>query len=351
MRSGARTPILLLFVCFSISLNFGCAGGGLPRSSEISQSPQTDSNTSQSMQSPMLGFVSAPNGSEVRAILGIPGASTLSRPLVLPAGVTNLNFAPGQKYAIVEGASGAAIGVITFTAADSGPLVAIEGAISQPDIVSFSPNGGAAVLYSATQGRLQVVSGLPATPRVVREISSSDLPIAVRLLALADDGATLLEGGANSSVYWLAVGVEPQLLTTVGDLEGLAFVPKTNNAMIFDRNGGSLTLLQNVNSAPSNRSLVDGLTGLEGKIALQVTAGSALLTSANASHLWQIDLQSLRVQDLLLPGAATMLEPLRTSGKYLLSWQSGQPAWIVDTSGLTGAVYFVPANVDMGSNR
>jgi hypothetical protein len=57
-------------------------------------------------------------------------------------------------------------------------------------------------------------------------------------------------------------------------------------------------------------------------------------------------LQSLRVQDLPLLATVTMLEPLRTSGRYLLSWQSGQPAWIVDATGQTCAVYFVPANVN-----
>ncbi|MGO8786125.1 MAG: hypothetical protein ACLQVL_01910 [Terriglobia bacterium] len=295
------------------------------------------------MQSPILGFVSATDGSEARAILGIPGASMLSRPLALPAGVTNLNFAPGQRYAIVEAASGGPIGVMTFPSANPGPLVEISGAISRPDIVSFNPTGTAAVVYSASEGRLEVLSGLPATPRIAREINGADLPNAVRLLALADDGVTLLEGGADSSVYWLADGSGPQLLATAGDLEGAAFVPKSSNALIFDRNGGSLSLLQNVGSSPSNRSLVGGLTDLGGKIAVQVTAGRALITSASANHLYQVDLQSLRVQDLQLPATATMLEPLRASGKYLLSWQSGQPAWLVDASGQTGAVYFVPA--------
>jgi hypothetical protein len=352
MRNGARNPIfLLLLVCFPLCLlNLGCGGGGLPPSTQISQSPQTDKNVSQSMQSPMLGFVYATTGGELRAILGIPGASVLSRPLAVPPGVTNFNFAPGQKYAIVEGASGASIGVMMFPTANPGPLTEISGAISQPDIVSFSPNGASAVVYSASEGRLEVISGLPLTPRVAREISGADLPNAVRLLALADDGVTLLEGAINNSVYRLAEDAGPQLLDTVGDLEGMAFVPQSSNALIFDSNGGSLSLLQSANSTPSNRSLVDGLTGLGGKIALQVAAGTALITSASTNHLYQVDLQSLRVQNLQLPATATMLEPLRTSGKYLLSWQSGQPAWIVDTSGQTGVLYFVPAGVNAGAN-
>ena len=350
MRRVARNTILLLqLVCFTTSLlNLGCGGGGLSPSAQITQGIQTDSHASQSMQGPMLGFVTASDGGEVRAILGIPGASILSPPLAIPAGVTSLNFAPGQKYAIVQGVAGAPIGVMTFPAANPGPLFEIGGAISQPDMVSFSPNGAAAVVYSASEGRLQVLSGLPKSPRIAREFSSTELANSPRLLVLADDGVTLLEGATDNSVYLLAAGAAPQLLATVGDLEGMAFIPKSVNALVFDRKGGSLSLLQSVNSAPSSQSLVDGLTGLAGKIALQVAAGRVLITSASTNHLWQIDLQSLRVQDLQLPATAAMLEPLRTSGAYLLSWQAGQPAWIVDTSGQSGAVYFVPASVVAG---
>lgn len=345
MHSGARTSILLLLlVCLNLSLfNLGCGGGGLQPGTQVSQGPQTDRSASQSMQSATLGFVCATDGSEVRAILGIPGASMLSRPLALPTGATSLNFAPGQKYAIVAGAAGGSLGVMTFPSATPGPLVEISGAIAQPDIVSFSPNGTAAVVYSASEGRLEVLSGLPATPRIAREMSTTDLPSAVRLLALADDGATLLEGTANSIVYLLPEGVGPQLLETAGDLEAMAFVPKSENALIFDRNAGALSLLQSVNSVPSHRPLAGGLTGLGGQIALQVAAGRVFITSTSSNRLWQVDLQSSLVQDLQLPATATMLEPLRASGNYLLSWQSGQPAWIVDTTGQTGSVYFVPA--------
>lgn len=350
MQYRVRPPmLLLLFTSLYLGLvNFGCGGGGkLPASSQINQSQQ---DTSQSMQFPMLGFVSTSQGSEVRAILGIPGASTLSQPLTMPSGVTNLHFAPGQNYAIALGAAGAPLGVVTFSSASPGPAIGIPSAISQPDIIAFSPNGASAAIYSASGGQIQVINGLPTSPRIAYEMGSTDLAAGARLLALADDGATLLEGTSGNAVYRLVVGTAPQLLDTVGDLEGIAFVPQSENALVFDRNAGSLSMLQAVNTLPSNRSLVDGLTGLGGEISLQVAGGTALLTSSTANRLWRIDLQSLNVQSMQLPTPATALAPLRTSGRYLVSWQSGQPAWIVDTTGPTGALFFVPANVDAGAH-
>jgi len=348
MQSPVRTPIFLLLVCLILTvLNLGCGGGGLPASSQLAQTAQS---TAQSMQSPMLGFVSTNNGNEVRAILGVPGASVLSNPLAIPPGVTNLYFAPGQKYAIVAESPGSPVGVLTFPTSTPGPVVEISGAISQPDIVSFSPSGAAAALYSSSQGTIEVVSGLPSTPHLAFSISSTDLPNAIGLIALADDGTTLLGGTANSSVYRLVAGSAPLMVDTVGDLEGVAFVPQSQNALIFDRNNSSLSLLQNVNGSASASSLVGGLTGLGGKITLQVAAGLAMVTGTSSNQLWQINLQNSHVQSQQLPATATTLQPLRTSGKYLVSWQSGQPAWIVDTSGQAGAVFFVPANIDAGSH-
>jgi hypothetical protein len=294
------------------------------------------------MQAPMLGFVYATDGSEVRAINGIPGASTQGLPLALPAGVTAIDFAPGQKSAIVERTNGAPVGVISFLGASPGAIVPIPGGISQADIVAFSPSGAGAALYSASEGQLQVVAGLPDNPQLIRNIGSGELPDAVRALAIADDGLTLLEGTVHSAVYLLA-GSGPQLLESVSDLGGILFNPKSNDALIFDRNGGTLSLLQSVSSTRTSRPLASGLAGLEGTIALQTNGRRAVVTSTNANHLWEVDLQSLQAQDLQLPTTPVMLTPLRANGDYLLSWQPGQLAWIVDTNQAKGAVYLVPA--------
>jgi hypothetical protein len=290
----------------------------------------------------MLGFVYAAGGSEVRAINGVPGAATLSTPLPVPAGVTSLDFAPGQKYALVEQAEGASLGLIAFSGAEPGALAPIPGGISKPDVISFSPKGGTAALYSASDGRLQVLGGLPDNPQLTREIASGELPGAVRLLAIADDGATLLAGTANNTVYLLG-GSAPQMLESVADLGGMVFTPKSNDVLIFDRGAGTLVLIEGVSGVRSKRVLAEGLTGLGGSIALNTNGRRAVLSTSTANHLWEVDLQSLAVQEVQLPTTPAMLDPLRLSGQYLLAWQPGQRAWILNTNQEKGTVYFVPA--------
>jgi hypothetical protein len=147
----------------------------------------------------------------------------------------------------------------------------------------------------------------------------------VRLLAIADDGVTLLEGTVNRAVYLLADGSTPQFLYSIADIGAMAFASGSGDALVVGRDGGRASLLRNVASSLSSRLLAEGLTGLEGNIAIQVDAGRAIVTGASANDLWQIDLQILEVQTLQLPAPAEMLQPLRTSGVFLFSCRLASP--------------------------
>jgi hypothetical protein len=342
MRRNLHLETLLLVSLVLSALNFGCGGGGLQPLTQSNQSPQTSASVSKSMQAPTLGYAYVTTGSEVRAINGVPGASVVSPPIALPEGVTRIDFAPGQKSAIVEQANGTSVGVISFVGAEPGPIVPVTNGISQADIIAFSPNGTAAALYSVSETRLQVVAGLPSNPQLTRDSESSALPDAVRFLALADDGVTVLAGTINSAVYLLN-GNSPQLLASVSSLGAMVFNPKSNDALVFDSGSGALSLWQSVSSALTTRMLASGFTGLQGTVALSSDGRRAVLAGTGADHVWEVDLQSFQTQDLQLPTAPAMLKPLRASGDYLVSWQPGQLAYIVDTNQQKGAVYIVPA--------
>jgi len=346
MRIDIRIPLLIL-VCLGPSWRAGSA----QRQGEILERQAAQSrtvgagNATQGMQAPVLGFVYDPNHGEVRAILGIAGASVLGGPMAVPAGVTGVNFAPSRNYALLARRGGGFIGLLTFQGAEEGSLIPICGAISQPDLISFSPSGNTAALYSTAAGQLQVISGLPQSPKLARIIGRDDLPDDVRFLAVADDGVTLLQGTVHSAVYLLPEGGSARLLYRAGDLGGMAFTPRSSDVVVFDREAGTAFLLQGVNNAGAYVLLAEGLTGVGGSALVQVNSRSAVITGTNSNNLWRIDLQTLQVQNVSLPVTPRLLQPLQTSGKYLLLYQSGLPAWIVDTSGEAGAVSFVPASL------
>jgi len=343
MRCDTRIPLLIL-VC----LGLGPPATPAQRQGEIfdrrGSSPRTTEagNGTQGMQTPVMGFVST--GAQLRPLLGIPGASALGEPFALPAGVMSVHFEPNQDYALLSPAAGGFIGIMTFQGKGEGAVTSICGAIPQPDIVAFSPGGAVAALYSKKEERLQVITGLPNSPELARVIPASDLPDEPRFLAVGDDGVTLLEGTVQNAVYLLPQVGSPRFLQSVGDLQGMAFVPRTSDVAVLDREAGTAFLLQDVSGASSYLLLAEGLTGLGGIVFLETSSASVVIASAASSSLWQINLQSFNLENIPLPGKPEMLEPLRTSGDYLLFYRSGLPAWILDTNGGTGVVSLVPAS-------
>lgn len=315
------------------------------------------SSSPQSVQAPVLGFVASTpsslhrgraasgrsylwSGAEVRAILGVPGATLLGSPLPLPRGVVSVHFAPGESYALAE-QSGSTMALLPFNGAQAGSLLALPGAISSADVVAFSPNASSAAVFSAAAGRLVVIAGLPDSPRLASDTSAASLPANIQMLALADDGATLLAGTGDGRALLLRASSAPQMVYQAGSLGGIGFVPASADALLIDGDGNAVSI-QNMTTAPATRLLAQGLPGLSGTVVLQFDAGSAIVGAVNAKTLSRIDLQTLHVDQLPLPSGLAMLQPLRTPHRFLLSAESGHPAWILDTSATTAAVYFVP---------
>jgi hypothetical protein len=286
-----------------------------------------------------MGFVYERPAASVRAILGIPGSSFLGDAQTLPTEVKNIHFAPGQVYALVERGDSTPSGVINFESAGPGPLVEIKGALSKADIVSFSPNGTAAAIYSASEGRLQVLAGLPDSPQIMWEVSRTDLPDDLRLLAINDDARTLLAGTVGSAIYIFRNGTA-EFLYSVADLAAMVFVPESDDMLTVDHGGGRATLLEHVSTQPSHKLLAEGV---DGDVAAALDRNTAVILNSGSTTLWQIDLHTLQVQQLQLPSVPKMLQRLRTSRRYLLSYESGEPAWILDAGDAVPAIQFVPA--------
>ena len=340
---------------------FACLGTSLPLLAQDLSAQGTPtlrveaaSNASpspQSVQSPVLGFVSsAPlpplrgrsrSTSRVRAILGVPGAATLSIPLVFPEGVRALRFAPGQNYALAE-MPGGVLAVLPFRGEQVGSPVPLPGAISSPDIVAFSPGASAAAFFSAGQSRLVIITGLPGSPQLSRDLTGADLPENVQKLALANDGSTVLASTGDGAVFVLRPGGAPELVYMAGSSSAVAFAPGSMDAVVFDGSGSKAVLIQNAASAPAPRLLAQGLPALTGTVLLQVELGDAILGAVGATELYRINLQTLQVDQLALPAPLTTLQPLRTAHRFLISAEPDRPAWVLDTTGPAMQASFVP---------
>ena len=293
------------------------------------------------MQRPLLGFVVGTNQIDVRAVLGIPGAAVMSDRLQLPAEVEKVHFAPKQQYAVLERNTDLPMSILTFAGSEPGPIFDVAGILNKANVLSFSPNGTKLVLYSSAERRLQLINGLPEAGQVVREINSDDLPEEdLRFVALNDTGLTLLVA-TNQSIYRVAKGRPPEFLNNVGNLVGMRFRPQSDDALTLDSDIGELSLLQNLESSPSRRLLLDGLN-IDRHTILQIDDEAAIIANKTANVVWQVDLGTSVIQEFLLSTSPVTLQDLRASHSFLLSYDDDQPAWILSKSEETRAVYFVP---------
>jgi hypothetical protein len=286
---------------------------------------------------PVAGYVVAPSGRQVRAVLGVPGSFRFSDPIALPPGVTKVHLAPAQDFAVVE-REGAGLGILPLDS-DSGTVIAVEGAAAA-DWVAFSPSARSAILYSSSTNRFQVWSGLPDAPRVSIDLDAAALPEQPLLGAIGDDGA-LAVIASRQSVFLLPRGAPPQLLLSIPEVASLA-VLRNGALVVADRQTGSIHVLRNPAAATASQVLVSGLTGLE---SLYPSAdGNAVYAARPAANMVSlVDLSSGGVLDFETAASPVSFFPMRNRDTFLISALPQQPGWVFYREGGGARVVFVPA--------
>src|SRR5205807_2326880 len=144
----------------------------------------------------------------LRPILGIPGAALMGDPLKTSLDLRRVSISPQQDYALAVQGEHNELAVLHF---DRVPMTStlIQGAHHGPDQMVFSPGGRVAAVHYKDGNRIQVLGGLPSSPKVLDELylSAGALPSA---LAVGDDNTVL--AGVGSSVYWVTRSGEVPVL-------------------------------------------------------------------------------------------------------------------------------------------
>ncbi len=133
------------------------------------------------VSTPVFGY--APEGLGVRAMRGLPAAGFLDETLRPGRQLAMVQVSPRQDYILAVDASTGE--VVTFAPGAVAQVVA--GAVANPDAILLSPRGSSAALLFASINKVQIVSGLPASPSL-REIDISAVPTA-SAMAVGDDGS------------------------------------------------------------------------------------------------------------------------------------------------------------------
>lgn len=297
-----------------------------------------------SFSGPILGFVPGPSPNELLTIRGIPGAARISNSIFLPAAVSRIYLAPKQGYAVAQQGETGAISLVVLRSAnglvDTPVALPLSGAMSHPDLVTFSPNGTAAGLYSEATGNVQLFAGLPDSPRLVQQVSNISLAGGARAMAISDDAALLLMADGSGTVWIARSQTAPQPAYHASQVSALAFVPQSHDAIVCDPALDSITILPDGSSAgvrtlqpPSNQECrpsaaaltSDGRTILIACPAQQRVWSVDRTTGASNSYSSKVGITAF---DRVGAAESFLASPADSNGTYwLVTWNEGEPAF------------------------
>jgi hypothetical protein len=297
-------------------------------------------NSSKSLHAPVIGFVSQP-GPQLRPLLGTAGAVVLGDPIALPDGLTNLVIAPTHTFAIAERGTDQEPVIIPIGLNGAGAPNALSGAFPRSGHLEFSPSGRIAVLYSAKQGRAQLFTELPESPRLSQEFDLSSLPAPVTAIAVSDGGSLLIgvSDGQNGAVYRATQNRLINLLP-VNVPSAIRFLSNSDSAVVADSLSSRILLVSSISDGASARLLAGAANGVDAPVLVQI-AGDRFVIAANTNSMLSIDLVTSFVTSVPLSSPATKLHPI-ADGSMAVIESDANSYWLFRSSAKP-QISFIPS--------
>jgi DNA-binding beta-propeller fold protein YncE len=302
-----------------------------------------------SIQGPQLGVVYDSTQSALRPILGIPGAATLGQPLVGVLGLRKI--AISQSLVLATQGEHNQVVVLSLAQTPVTP-VAVPGAGRGPDELVLSAGGLAAVLYYQKERNLiQVLSGLPASPKVSAELylSAGQSPSA---LAVSDDGKTVLAGVGSKVLLVTGTGEVP-VLSELGSIAAITS-PTAGTAFIADGGHNQIYRVRGLGGNIETDVVAGAKQGISSPVAVAVShdGSRAFVANSKSETISIIELAGqLSVTKIACGCAPTGLNPLYGGDVFRLTEPSSRPIWVMDASASEPRVLFVPPALAGGSQK
>ncbi len=297
-----------------------------------------------SFSGPVEAYVFDLPSRSVRAVIGVPGASSFGSAIV--EGLDFGSVAPQQNYAIVLD------GVVWQLASnlDSArpKIQVLKGITARPQGVAWSGDGSSAALYSLDGNWIQIVSGLPNQPAVGAPTDVSTLGGSLAAVASDSAGKHIAAGitGQRSGVFLFEVASQTFVpLLALSKPVALAFSSDGSNLYAIDAATRQLSVI-NLASTSAQAISLEGLTDPFAVSAGPATASSQMIYIASRSDqiLREYNLSSRQtIADLPLSFAPTGLQEFGHNSFLVASRaRSADPLWLF-ADAPQPAVFFVPA--------
>jgi len=291
-----------------------------------------------SISGPSIGFVSDDEGRTIRPLLGVLGASIPGDAVKLPEGIVDGKISPRQDYALARSAANGQPVIVRLNALDLS-IVPLVDRPQDSEWVATSPTGAVAALYGKESRRLQLVSGLPATPEVVFEFDTSRLGGTLHSVAISDDAKlALVNVGEQIRTLWIVDGLGNASPVSASQPSQMTFIANRHDALVADDGTHEVFLLQSLDQNPIR---LPGVVLRESEGGISAVAASAdgqtiFVAQAGSTQITLTDLQTRITTVVSCPCTPTVFAPMQGISVFRLNSFSNGPLAILDASSFPG---------------
>jgi hypothetical protein len=284
------------------------------------------------ISAPSLGLVYDAQNQALRRISGMPGAATLSDPVL--NGIASAAIAPDHSFAIVNDGD-----YQLYTSAGLRPLPT---GLPNPARIVFSPAGQTAAFYA--DGTFTLVTGLPAQPA----LQTVAAPGPVSQFAVTAAGVLLMSivQARGEGIFAIPPQGQPAHLLDVTQTGAIVFSKDGTNAWIADTAENRVWSLTALDAQPSAVPIATASDGVDAPLALALSPNAQRLYIANggtASIIAYDMTQNAAISSTPCACQPTALSPLAAASVFALTGLSSGPLWIFDASPPVPQTLFVPA--------
>lgn len=305
--------------------------------------------SSSSLGGPSLGFITDENGKTIWPLLGILGAAIPGHPLELSHAIVNATFSPQYNYALAIAAANTQPVLVRLDGSNP-QIFSLPGARFNPGLMTISPAGSAAALYDRGSRVLQLLSGLPDSPRVAFEFDMSPLGSEVRDVAVSDDGnLVLVSTGNERRTVWLIDVKGTVLPVNAVQPSQMTFIANRHDALIADDATQEVFLLQSVDQNPVRLQglVLRGSTRQFAAIAASADGRMIFAAQSGSSDIFILDLQTQRTSVVPCDCKPTVFSPLKGASVFRLNGLSNGPVTVLDASSPNPRTLIIP--IDMAA--
>jgi hypothetical protein len=296
----------------------------------------------QDIRGPMLGFVPDAGGTQVRPVLGIPGAAGLGARLPLASSLSRIKVSSGQEHAIALRDRDARIVVVDLLS--NPPSVRpTELPVGAADLLFLSPTGSTAVAYGTESSVVYTIEGLQRDQKRMRlgVWDLSRIPGRPVAFSASDDGELVLvkaEVGAwilGRDFSWRVPAEDPIV----------AFVPGRRDVLVADNSTGDIFLIKDVGVSYERRPVFSATRDNGEFAAVAASAdGKRVFAAAVSGTVTIVDLMTGSVDKISCQCRPVILEPMKGLSVFRLTEVSREPIMVLDASSANPRMGMIPSN-------